>query len=127
MCKKTEIDIKLINMKGILIYDTSYGHNKIIAETIAEILIKSEIEVDVYDVKDVKKLQGKDYDFLILGSPTRMGRLSFKLSRFISSKMKEKEWKDKPFAAFGTNLATSIEEGAQVPQNRLQEGFLKRG
>jgi menaquinone-dependent protoporphyrinogen IX oxidase len=39
-------------MKGIVVYDTSYGNTKKIAETLKE----SGIEVDLFDVKDVKKL-----------------------------------------------------------------------
>ncbi len=41
-------------MKGIVVYDTSYGNTKKIAETIAETLKESGIEVDLFDVKDVK-------------------------------------------------------------------------
>ena len=43
-------------MKGIVVYDTSYGNTKRIAETIAETLKESGIEVDLFYVKDVKKL-----------------------------------------------------------------------
>jgi len=47
-------------MKGIVVYDTSYGNTKKIAETIAETLKESGIEVDLFYVKDLKKLSGKD-------------------------------------------------------------------
>jgi flavodoxin len=53
-------------MKGIVVYDTSYGNTKTIAETIAETLKESRIEVDLFHVKDIKKLNGKNYDFLVL-------------------------------------------------------------
>ncbi len=58
-------------MKGIVIYDTSYGNTRTIAEAISETLKESGIEVDTFPVKEVKKLNGKDHDFLVLGSPTR--------------------------------------------------------
>ena len=88
-------------MKGIVVYDTSYGNTKKIAETIAETLKESGIEVDLFDVKDVKKLSAKDYNFLVLGSPTRFGTMSFAIRRFLG-KVKSEEWVNKPFIAFDT-------------------------
>ena len=48
-------------MKGIVVFDTSYGNTKAIAEAISETLKESGIEVDAFDVKDVKKLSAKDH------------------------------------------------------------------
>ena len=42
-------------MKGIVVFDTSYGNMKTIAQTISETLRESGLEVDVFHVKDVKK------------------------------------------------------------------------
>jgi menaquinone-dependent protoporphyrinogen IX oxidase len=95
-------------MKGIVVYDTSYGNTKKIAETIAETLKESGIEVDLFDVKDVKKLSAKDYDFLVLGSPTRFGTMSFAIRGFLG-KVKTEEWMNKPFAAFDTENPENIE------------------
>ncbi len=96
-------------MKGIVVYDTSYGNTKKIAETIAETLRESGIEVDLFDVKDVKKLSAKDYDFLVLGSPTRFGTMSFAIRGFLG-KVKSEEWMSKPFAAFDTENPENIEK-----------------
>ena len=95
-------------MKGIVIYDTAYGNTKKIAETIAETLKESEIEVDLLDVKDVKKLSAKDYNFLVLGSPTRFGTMSFAIRGFLG-KVKTEEWMNKPFAAFDTENPENVE------------------
>jgi menaquinone-dependent protoporphyrinogen IX oxidase len=95
-------------MKGIVVYDTSYGNTKAIAETIAETLKESGIEVDLFDVKDVKKLSAKDYSFLVLGSPTRFGTMSFAIKGFLG-KVKSEEWMNKPFAAFDTENPENIE------------------
>jgi menaquinone-dependent protoporphyrinogen IX oxidase len=95
-------------MKGIVVYDTSYGNTKTIAETIAETLRGSGIEVDLFDVKNVKKLSAKDYDFLVLGSPTRFGTMSFAIKGFLG-KVKSEEWVNKPFAAFDTENPENIE------------------
>jgi menaquinone-dependent protoporphyrinogen IX oxidase len=95
-------------MKGIVVYDTSYGNTKKIAETIAETLNESGIEVDLAYVKDAKKLNAKDYNFLVLGSPTRFGTMSLAI-KFFLGKVKSEEWMNKPFAAFDTENPENIE------------------
>jgi menaquinone-dependent protoporphyrinogen IX oxidase len=95
-------------MKGIVIYDTSYGNTRKVAETIAETLKESGIEVDAFYVKDAKKLSAKDYDLLVLGSPTRWGTMSFAVKGFLG-KVKTQEWMNKPFAAFDTENPENIE------------------
>jgi len=95
-------------MKGIVVYDTSYGNTRKIAESIAETLRESGVEVDLFDVKDVKKLSAKAYDFLVLGSPTRFGTMSFAIRGFLG-KVKSEEWISKPFAAFDTENPENIE------------------
>ena len=96
-------------MKGIVIFDTSYGNTRAIAEAISETLKESEIEVDTFYVKDVKKLSAKDYNFLVLGSPTKMGTMSLTV-RFFLGKVKTEEWMNKPFAAFDTENPENIEK-----------------
>jgi menaquinone-dependent protoporphyrinogen IX oxidase len=97
-----------MKMKGIVVYDTSYGNTKKIAETIAETLKESGIEVDLFYLKDVKKLNAKDYDFFVLGSPTKFGTMSFAVRGFLG-KVKSEEWMNKPFAAFDTENPENIE------------------
>jgi menaquinone-dependent protoporphyrinogen IX oxidase len=96
-------------MKGIVVYDTSYGNTMKIAETIAETLKESGIEVELFDVKEVKKLSSKDYNFLVIGSPTKFGTMSFAVRGFLG-KVKSEEWMNKPFAAFDTENPENIEK-----------------
>jgi menaquinone-dependent protoporphyrinogen IX oxidase len=107
-------------MKGIVVYDTSYGNTKRIAETIAETLRESGIEVDLYDVKNVKKLSAEDYDFLVLGSPTRFGTMSFAVRGFLG-KVKSEEWMNKPFAAFDTENPENIEKKQGSAAEKISE------
>jgi menaquinone-dependent protoporphyrinogen IX oxidase len=95
-------------MKGIVIFDTSYGNTRTIAEAISEELKESGIEVTAVYVKDAKKLSAKDHDFLILGSPTKFSTMSFTVKGFIG-KVKSEEWMNKPFAAFDTENPENIE------------------
>jgi menaquinone-dependent protoporphyrinogen IX oxidase len=121
-------------MKGIVIYDTSYGNTKKIAEAIAETLKESGMEVDLFYVKDVKKLSAKDYDFLVLGSPTKFGTMSFTVRGFLG-KLKSEEWTSKPFAAFDTENPENLERAriekkewsaAEKIAERLREKKMKQ-
>ena len=96
-------------MKGVVVYDTSYGNTQKIAETIAETLRESGVEADLFNVKEVKKLSAKDHNFLVLGSPTKFGTMSFAI-RFFLGKVKSEEWMNKPFAAFDTENPENIEQ-----------------
>jgi len=87
-------------VKGIVIYDSSFGNTKKVAETIAESLKDAGLDVDLLHVKDAK-LSGKRYDFLILGSPTKFGTMTFTV-RFFFGSVKSEEWANKPFATFDT-------------------------
>ena len=96
-------------MKGIVIYDTSHGNTKKIAETITETLKVSDIDIDLFDVKEVKKLNTNDYNFIVLGSPTKFGTMSFAI-KFFLGKVKSEEWMNKPFAAFDTENPENVEQ-----------------
>ena len=107
-------------MKGIVVYDSSYGNTKKIAETISETLKESGIEVDTFYVKDVKKLSVKDYNFLVLGSPTKFGTMSFTVKGFLG-KVKSEEWMNKPFAAFDTENPENIERKEGSAAEKIAE------
>lgn len=107
-------------MKGIVVYDTSYGNTKKIAETIADTLKESGIEVDLFHRKDVKKLSATDYDFLVLGSPTKFGTMSFAIRGFLG-KVKSDEWMNKPFAAFDTENPENVEKKQGSAAEKIAE------
>ena len=107
-------------MKGLVIYDSSYGNTKKIAETIEETLKESGMEVDLFSIKNVKKLNAKDYNFLVLGSPTRFGTMSFAI-RFFLGKVKSKEWMNKPFAAFDTENPENMEKKEWSAAEKIAE------
>jgi menaquinone-dependent protoporphyrinogen IX oxidase len=109
-----------LKVKGIVVFDTSYGNTKKIAETISETLKESGIGVDAFYVKDVKKLSAKDYDFLVLGSPTRWGTMSFAFRGFLG-KLKSKEWMNKPFGAFDTENPENIERKEGSAAEKIAE------
>jgi len=115
-------------MKGVVVYDTTYGNTEKIAEVIAETLKQSAgFTVDLYHVKDVKKLDAKDCDFLVLGSPTKMGNMSFAVRRFIGGKIKGAEWKDKPFASFDTELEGIIKKSGGSAAEKIAKKLSEKG
>jgi menaquinone-dependent protoporphyrinogen IX oxidase len=107
-------------VKGIVIFDTSHGNTRTIAEAIAETLKEVGTEVDTFYVKDVKKLSAKDYDFLVLGSPTKWGTMSFTVKGFLG-KVKSKEWMNKPFTAFDTENPENIERKEGSAAEKIAE------
>ena len=96
-------------MKGIVVYDTSYVNTNRIAETIAETLKESGIEVDLFYIKNVKKLSGNNYNFLVLGSSTKFGTMSLAI-RFFLGEVRSEEWMNKRFTAFDTENPENVEK-----------------
>ena len=88
-------------------------------------LKESGIEVDIFYVKNVKKLNAKGYDFLILGSPTKFGTMSFTMKSFLG-KVKSKEWVNKPFAAFDTENPENIERKEGSAAEKIAEKLRER-
>ena len=107
-------------MKGLVIYDSTYGNTRKIAETITETLKESGIGAELFNVKNVKKLNAKDYNFLVLGSPTRFGTMSFTI-RFFLGKVKSEGWKNKPFAAFDTENPENMEKKEWSAAEKIAE------
>ena len=105
--------------KGIVVYDTSYGNTQRIAETTTETLRESGMEVELSDVENVK-LTGKDYAFLVLGSPTKFGTMSLTI-RFFLGKVKNEEWVNKHFAAFGTENPENVEKKQGSAAEKIAE------
>jgi menaquinone-dependent protoporphyrinogen IX oxidase len=91
-----------------------------IAETIADTLKESGIEAGAFYVKDVKKLSGKDYDLLVIGSPTKWGSMSFTVRGFLG-KVKSEEWMNKPFAAFDTENPENMEKKEWSAAEKIAE------
>jgi len=76
-------------------------------------------------VKDVKKLSAKDYNFMVLGSPTRFGTMSFAIRGFLG-KVKSEEWMNKPFAAFDTENPENIERKEGSAAEKIAEKLIDK-
>ena len=78
------------------------------------------MEADLFDVKKVKKLSAKDYHFLVLGSPTKFGTMSFAIRSFLG-KVKSEEWTNRPFAAFDTENPENMEKKEWSAAEKIAE------
>jgi menaquinone-dependent protoporphyrinogen IX oxidase len=112
-------------MKGIVVFDTTHGNTRKIAETISQTLKELGVEAEAVRTKDVKRLSAKEYDFLVLGSPTRFGTMSFGTRRFLL-KVKSNEWMNKPFAAFDTENPENIEKGQGSAGEKIAEKLAQK-
>jgi flavodoxin len=113
-------------MKGVVIYDTTYGNTKKIAEAITDSLKESGLDVDMFHVKETKELGG-NYDFLILGSPTKIGTMSWAVRGFIGKKMRGEEWSNKSFAAFDTEGENIMKKGGGSAAEKISKKLEAKG
>lgn len=117
---------KVVALKGIVLYDTGYGNTQQIAEAIADALKERGHEVGLHHIRDAGKIGPADYDFVVIGSPTKMGTMSFAMRRFLG-KFKGEGWKGKPFFAFDTELVDNIEKGEASAGEKIQKELEERG
>ena len=89
-------------MKGAVVYHSKYGNCKQVAESIAGGLAESGYVVSLLEVSSVEALDS-GLDFLAAGSPTRVGKATGAMRKFIKQKV-GKGWTGKPYAAFGTGM-----------------------
>lgn len=87
-------------MKGIVVYDTYYGNTKLVAEAIVAQVKADGHEAEIRSAKD-KYPSPPQGDFLFVGSPVRMGRVTGRTKRFVK-KLDRKAWQNKPIAVFTT-------------------------
>jgi menaquinone-dependent protoporphyrinogen IX oxidase len=95
-------------MKGAVVYYSRYGNNEKTAKAILEGLEEAGHQADLINAKERKDLAG-EYDFVVVGSPTRAGRVSGPVKKFMKKNLVE-QWEGKPFAAFGTCMTRSYEK-----------------
>ena len=113
-------------MKGLVVYDTTHGNTKAVAEALSEVLRESGIDVDTVHVKDAGKPNPKEYGFLVLGSPTRFGTMSFAVKRFLG-KVKADAWADRSFAAFDTENPENLEKNQGSAGEKIAAQLAERG
>jgi menaquinone-dependent protoporphyrinogen IX oxidase len=95
-------------MRFIVAFDSFYGNTRKVAEYVASELIKQGNEIELINLKEGRPKVVKG-DALILGSPTRMGKMTRRSSKF-AKKLEEDEWKEKTIAVFDTIMQLPEDE-----------------
>lgn len=117
-------------MKCLVVYHTKFGNCRRIAENIARGLGEAGHEVELRST-DARKV-GSAFQFLALGSGTRMGRMTGPMKRFIRREIREKDWSGRPFLAFGTGMRAEAagekhREWSARGAQRIYEALQERG
>lgn len=89
-------------MKALVAYHSLYGNTKQVAEAIAEQIRKDGHEAQVQSVPAglPEKL---DFDFMFIGSPTRMAKMTGPVKRYLKNAIKS-SWGNRPICMFDTIL-----------------------
>ncbi len=96
-------------MKGIVAFDSVYGNTKIVAEAIAEEIKAQGHEVEVYNLgARVPRLA--EGDFVFVGSPTRVGRMTGRTKKFIK-RLDREHFATRTVVSFDTILTLPEDPG----------------
>lgn len=90
----------VVEMKGIVAFDSVHGSTKKVAEAMAEQIVAEGHEAQLIAVKDWSK-GPLSADFLFIGSPTRGGKMTNAAKEFIES-LDVDYWRSKKVVTFTT-------------------------
>ncbi len=110
-------------MKILVVYETKYGNTKKAAETISEGIKEEGNETDIVHVNDVEKESIKDYDAIIIGSPTYVGSHAKSIKKFISSLSVEGDMK---IVVFDTHTGDGKSTGGMMRKAVKKNGETNR-
>lgn len=111
-------------MKGLVVYDSVYGNTKKVAEAIAEEIRAEGNEVAIRSAKD-RFPEKMDVDFVLVGSPTRMGRMTGASRRFV--KALGKSLGNRPVGFFDTVMPGVIDKKGSTAAQRLHDLAKEKG
>lgn len=106
--------------KFLIVYDTTYGNTKVVAEKIAQGI--EEIEGSTATVRSVKEIRDGDLtgkDVLLIGSPTHFGTSTLAVKRFIS-RIGNSHSKIEAFAFFATFMKGDTGKAVKHMEERLR-------
>ena len=111
-------------MKGAVIYHSKYGNCEQVAKSIHKGLVDSGADATITDVKTAAaSLSG--LDFLVIGSPTRAGRSTGAVRRFL--KGLDVGDGTARFAAFGTGIAKGLAKGDPIAAEDIHKALEAKG
>ena len=94
-----------IVMKILIVYDSLFGYTKKIAYSIGE-ATSAQYETKIQKVDEITLQDIKDFDLLIVGSPTHGGRFTEPMKKFITA-LPEDSLKNMKVSTFDTSFPTT--------------------
>ncbi|HDZ18708.1 hypothetical protein LCGC14_0660530 [marine sediment metagenome] len=108
-------------MKVLIVYDTTHGNTKQVAELIGEgIKTKEGNEVAISHVKEIDVTNDVAYDLILIGSPNHAKNHTKSVKKFITS-LADSPLKGSAFAAFDTYMGDQIELVVKTIENQVSE------
>ena len=108
-------------MKAIIIYESSFGNTKKVAEKIKENLGHiDKIETIIKSVKEVDPMDVLNYDLILFGSPNHMGGPTRGIKKFID-KLENIDLKEKKVATFDTYVRKNVNKAVRKMERRINE------
>jgi flavodoxin len=92
-------------MKGVVAFDSVFGNTRQVAEAIKDELEKAGHDVVLLNLRESGDVPAEG-DFILVGSPTRMGTMTRKSKRLVK-KLDVRVWGSKPLAVFDTHAVIS--------------------
>jgi len=103
----------------LVVYETKFGNTKQAAETIAEGMKEVEqINTEVINVNDVDYSKVRDFDAIIIGSPTWAGNCTDTIKNFINE-IAGLSLNEKSYAVFDTNSGIPLLSKAVKKMEKL--------
>ena len=103
----------------LVVYETKFGNTKKAAETIAEGMKEGkQIETEVLNVNDVDYSKVRDYDAIIIGSPTWGGNCTDTIKKFVDE-LVGLSLNEKFYAVFDTNSGIPLLSKAVKKMEKL--------
>lgn len=106
-------------MKALVVYGTRGGATGAIADEIGKTLTEQGFEATVRDAKDLKGIDAKSYDLVVVGSSVYAGMWSGKAKRFL--KKNQQALASKKVALFSSGLAGSDPAQAAAAKQSIEK------
>jgi flavodoxin len=111
-------------MRGAVVYYSRWGNGRTVAEQIAKGLEEAGHQADLVDLKKSPEGVAGEMEFIVAGSPTRAGKMAGPMKRFIKSM--DGNWKNKPFAAYGTGYKKWL-DSSSLSSESIEEELKNKG